>query len=151
MLCFTLSLTCQTLQLSSASVAAGQTTKIEILLHAPPAKEPTALQWEVEYPARQVMLEPAGLESGPAAKSAGKQINCAGRWKKAPLTYSYLCILAGGQKVIEDGVIAILNIRAPAGAQPGKYSIRVDRAMAVTHDLKKIMLKKADGVVTVTR
>jgi hypothetical protein len=134
----------QDLRLSPVSGAPGERVALEVLLNSPAGKAPLALQWETVFPAQ--LLDPEGNrpETGAAAKDSGKSVTCAVR--KA---YSLICVLAGGQKPITNGSIAIFYFRIRADARVGTSTFRTQAAEAATLDLKEIALEDAEGTLTV--
>lgn len=139
----------QVLSISTITAVRGTPSGVEISLASPPDKAPVALQWEIEAPAR--FMNSALPQPGDALKKAGKSITCSGKWKKAPVSYTYLCIAAGGKQSIGDGVIAVLPVTVPADAKAGTMPVKIEKAHAVLSDLKKVSIKNAQGAVTVAR
>jgi hypothetical protein len=140
----------QTLQLSSASAAAsrGARVVIEISLKSPQGKGPAALQWEATIPTTELSLIDKEIAIGPAAQQAGKSVSCAvkGRTDK---TLTSVCILAGGQQQIQNGVIATLMLKVPQEAPVGPARIRVERAIAVSKDVTEVPIKPTETVVSI--
>jgi hypothetical protein len=60
-----------------------------------------------------------------------------------------VCILAGGQRQIQNGVIAVLMLKVPLNAPIGPARIRVERAIAVSKDVIELPIKPIDTVVSV--
>jgi hypothetical protein len=100
--------------------------------------------WETIFPAEILEGEGNGPETGRAARDSGKSLKCARR-----KTYSYLRILVGGQKPVANGPIAIVHFKIRPEAHAGATNVRVERAPAVTADLKQLTLKEAEGTVTI--
>ncbi|MBI1792137.1 MAG: hypothetical protein HYR60_31830, partial [Acidobacteria bacterium] len=120
-------------------------------IESPAGKEPLSLQFEANYPVRQMEADRGGPIVGEPAKSAGKFITCATRWKKAPVVSSLKCIVAGGQKPIPNGKLAALRFKIPVTADYGAYKVTVEEAQSVGADMKLVKLKKAEGTVTIGR
>ena len=139
-----LSICGQTLHLSAAAGRPGEKVTIEISLDSPAGKAPVALQWETIFPAQLMEVEGDASETGRAARDSGKSVTCAER--KA---YSYMCILAGGQKLIANGPIAVLHFRIRAKAPVGTSAVRIERAEGVTVDVKRLALQDAAATVTI--
>lgn len=142
------SLFAQSLRLSSASAARGDLAAIEISLESPAGKEPLALQWEAQIPMGRMSLIGGKPVLSPTAEEAGKSLNCAVTGKTAE-TQTLRCILAGGQKPIPNGSIAMLKLKIAQHAQTGSAHIRVQQGLAVSKDLKQISLDAVDTVVTI--
>jgi energy-converting hydrogenase Eha subunit A len=141
-------LVAQTLQLSSAAASRGTSLVIEISLKSPQGKEPAALQWEATIPTAELNLIDKEIAIGPAAKDAGKSVVCAVKGKTDKALTS-VCILAGGQRQIQNGVIAVLMLKVPLNAPIGPARIRVERAIAVSKDVIELPIKPIDTVVSV--
>jgi hypothetical protein len=122
---------------------------MEVSLDVASATDIAGLQWEIEVPMQHVRVEEDGIEAGPAAVGAGKQVQCSGRWRKAPRTYSYVCLVSGAGSALASGTVAVLTLVVPEETKAGRYTFRIDRATAVTKGLKAIRLKEASGVVAV--
>lgn len=139
----------QTLRVSSSPVAPGEATRIAVWLESPAGKEPVALQMEIEVPTRLLEVEgpPVAGEDAAAVKSA----SCAGHWKKAPLTYVYKCIIAGGIKPIANGSVLVLKGKIRPNAKPGNHPIRLNHVLAVDANGKRVPLKSSEGPLTINR
>jgi hypothetical protein len=136
----------QELTLSSVVLAPGEKGVIDIGFNSTGAA-PLALQWEIELPA-QFLASGAMPQPGEAAKKAGKAIACTGKWKKAPLSYSYRCLVVGGQQTITPGIVAAVPLTVPDGAS-GSKPVRITAAHMILQDSKKAPLKKVQGSITV--
>ena len=122
---------------------------VEIALQQGSQRELAALQWETEIP-----FKPFDLQKGfvtrvlLAAKDAGKSLTCAPSRK--PADDSLLrCMLAGGQKPIPSGAIAVLSLKIPEGAPPATLRLRFLHIAGVTRDLKQANLGPAEAAVTI--
>jgi hypothetical protein len=138
----------QTLQLSSAAASRGTRVVIEISLKSPQGKEPAALQWESTIPTAELNLVDKEIAIGPAAKEAGKSVTCAVKGKPDK-TLTSVCILAGGQQQIQNGVIALLMLKVPNEAPIGPALIHVERAIAVSRDVTEIPIRPIETVVSI--
>ena len=138
----------QSLALSSAAAARGGRVAIELSLQSPAGKEPAALQWEMSVPTAKLSLADENPVAGPAAQKAGKSLNCAVT-KKTAQTYTSVCILAGGQKPIQNGVVALLRLRILPKATPGMVRIRVVGGTAVSSDVKSIPIAATETTVAI--
>src|SRR5580698_1636319 len=110
----------QDLRVSTVSGAPGERVAMEVSLNSPAGKAPVALQWETVFPAGLLDLEGNGQEAGTAAKDSGKSLKCA-----VQKSSSVICVLAGGQKPIANGVIAILHFKIRANARAGTSIFKV--------------------------
>lgn len=134
----------QMLHLSAVAGRPGEKVTVELSLDSPAGKAPAALQWETIFPAQLMEIEGEASETGRAAKESGKSVTCAER--KA---YAYVCILAGDQKPIANGPIAIFHFKIRTEAQAGTSAIRIERAEGVTVDLRRLTLKDTAATVTI--
>ena len=121
---------------------------IETSFQSPSGKEPSALQWEATIPATQLDFVDQNLGPGPAAQAAGKSVSCAQKTPSNEARTS-VCILYGGQESIHDGVVALLRLNISREAKPGTARIRVDHGLAVSKDLKKVLLDPVETVVKI--
>ena len=62
------------------------------------------MQWDADLPGEALKLEGTGPVAGKAAQAAGKNLTCAPK-KTIPGPFKWVCILAGGQKPIGNGVV----------------------------------------------
>ena len=138
----------QSLQLSSAAASRGKRVVIEISLKSPQGKEPAALQWEATIPTAELSLADQQVTVGPAGKQAGKSVTCAVKGKPDK-TLTYICILAGGQQQIQNGVIALLMLKVPQEAPIGPARIQVERAIAVSRDVTEVPMNPIETVVSI--
>src|ERR1017187_6778385 len=140
----------QSIRVSSGSAAPGEKLAIEIALDSPSGKEPLALQWEATFSGEALKLDGTGPVAGPAARAAGKGLTCAPK-KTSPGPSKWVCILAGGQKPIGNGVVALLRFEVQAHARSGSQPIVVVNLLGASAALKKAPILRAEGAVSVTR
>jgi hypothetical protein len=143
-------LVAQTLQLSSASASPGTGVVIEISLKSPQGKEPAALQWEATIPSSQLNLVDKQITAGPAAQEAGKSVACALKGR-TDQTVTSVCILAGGQREIRDGVVATLILKVPQEAPIGPAWIRLERAIAVSAGATEVPIESVKSKISISR
>jgi hypothetical protein len=132
----------QTSPVSSVTKAPGEQVTLEISANSRPGGAPVGLKWEVIFPAQLMDLE--GSEIGSAAMDSGKSLQCTSQ-----RPYSNACILSGGQKPIANGPIAIFHFRIRTTAQPGRISLRTDRAESTTADSKALPLNDTEAIVII--
>jgi len=137
----------QSLEVTASAVDRGSANIFRILLKSAAGKEPTALQWELAVPA-QITIEVSGMVTGDAAERAGKSLTCAAK-KSEGAARIFACVLAGGLKAIPAGTIAIVRYEAAAKASPGKVTVRLEKAVGVSADLKKVAVSSGTGVITI--
>lgn len=150
MMLFKSSLLGQNLRLSSAAASRGDQIGVELSLESPGGKEPLALQWETKIPIAQISLIDDKVLTGSTAAEAGKTLTCAVKEKTAE-TSILRCILAGGQKPIPDGAIAMFRLKISTNAKIGSSSIRVEQPIAVSKDLKQIPLDDVETIIVIRR
>jgi len=134
----------QTLRVSSASGSSGESLALDVSMDSPAAQRPSILKWETIFPAQLLEVDPSGPEVGGLAKESGKSLTCTLRQ-----SYAYICILAGGQKPIGNGRIAIFRFKIRAGARTGTAAIRIDQVEAATVDLQSLKFVGSEGHVEV--
>jgi hypothetical protein len=103
-----------------------------------------ALKWEVVFPAQLMDSSSDAPEIGSAAKDSGKSLQCTAR-----KSYSYLCVLSGGQNPIADGPIAVFHFHIRTAAESGTTHIRIERAEATTEDSKEESLNATEATVII--
>ena len=121
-----------------------------LTLESPQGKAPLALQWEFTFPP-QVVVDLADIVAGSAAESAEKALTCRGmeKTKGAGQGSVYGCILAGGQKPIPNGPVATVRYRVPAEIREIAEKVRVEKAVGVTADLKRVDLGGVQAAIIV--
>jgi hypothetical protein len=132
------------LRVTSVAGAPGDQVQVEILLESPPGRELVTLEWEVIVPAQLLELVGDGPETGRAAADSGRLIRCS-----AQKSYLYACMLAGGQKPIETGTIAVFRFKIRTDAQAAIAALRIEKVEAVTSDQRRFTLHGAEGTVTI--
>lgn len=129
----------QELSVSSASGRPGETVQVEILLKAPRTQPPWTLKWDTVFPAQ--LVDPAGAPvPSDAVKGAGRTLTCTQRQ-----SYSYVCILTGGNKALASGPVAVFRFKIRPDAHAGTFAIRPDHIDAVDQDLKKVKIAASEG------
>lgn len=78
-----------------------------------------------------------GPETGRAAADSGKLVKCS-----MQKSYLYVCLVAGGQKPIVSGPIAVFHFKVRADAQPRTTALRMEKVEAVTADRRQAILKR---------
>ncbi len=131
-------------QTSHVTKAPGDTVMLEISADSQPARAPVALQWEVVFPAQFMDLEGKAPEIGSAARDSGKSLQCTQR-----TPYAYVCILAGGQQPISNGLIAIYHFKIRTTAASGVIALKIEKAEATTADSMKWTLNNTEAIVII--
>lgn len=106
------------------------------------------MQWEITIPPSQLIFQDNSTSVGRAAQAAAKAVNCAVK-AKTTAAHTIICILYGGQEPIHNGVVAQVQLVIAPDAHPGSERIRVAQGLAVSKDLKKVMLDPAEAVVEI--
>ena len=140
----------QTLSVSSASGGPGATVAAEISMSVPAgAPQPASLEWAISFPARDLTVIGQGPVIDATRQTARKALTCRGAWKKANVTYSYHCLLAGGGAPLADGLIATLRFQIRRSARPGALTVELESPRAVTAAAKTVPMRANAGSVTV--
>jgi hypothetical protein len=139
----------QTLTVSSTTAQPGRPVAVDVSYATAGVVAPTALEWVISYPSNDLTLVGSEPAPGPSLQAAGKSLSCKGSWKKAPLTYSFRCIVAGGRAPVPDGVVSTLRFQVKSSVKPGVRAVDLDDASAVTVDAKKVQVRKVAGKLSV--
>jgi hypothetical protein len=88
--------------------------------------------------------------AGPAARAAGKALNCSMKLDRSVTSDSFtsICIVAGGIQPIPNGVVALLQLQVSPDAQIASHRVQV-AGLAVSKDLKETRLKVIEAKVSV--
>ena len=140
----------QTLLLPPSVVTHGASGTFLLTLQSPSGRAPLALQWEFTFP-QNVTVDLADIVAGSAAESAEKSLTCRAFEKtKDPAPGSvYGCILAGGEKRIPNGPVAIVRYRVPAEIRQIASKVQVRKAVGATADLKRIEIEGVQAAIIV--
>ena len=137
----------QSLHLAPASGTPGGNIGVEIVLKSPSGEEPSTLQWQITIPVDKFgpLQE---TTTGPAAQAAGKSIMCSVNAKTTG-AYTTVCILAGGQQPVRNGIVAIFRLTLAPTASPGSFPIHLNEGVAVSKDLKRKAIEHAETIITI--
>jgi hypothetical protein len=140
----------QTLLVPPSVVTRGGSGSLLLTLASPQGKAPLALQWEFTFPPH-VVVDLADIVAGSAAESAQKALTCRAMQQKKDIGQGsvYSWILAGGQKPIPNGPIAIMRYQVPPEIRQIAEKVRLGKAVGATADLRKIELEGTQAVITV--
>ena len=139
----------QSVQIPSTSrTAPGGFGSLLITLKSPAGKEPVALQWKLVVPA-EVIIATDDILAGSAAESAAKFITCAAADKNAQPGSGYACVLAGGQKPMRDGPMAVIRYKIRDRARAGMATVRMENVLGVSAGVKRIELENVEGTITI--
>lgn len=136
----------QALQMAPVMGAPGEVVNLEISWQSPEGGvAASSLQWDTVFPAQ--LVEVAGgiePETGPAGVNSGKTLTCA-----PSKTYSYSCKLAGGQKPIPNGVIAVLRFKIKPDARAGSSAFRTEKGEAVSINQGNVDVQTGEALIIV--
>ena len=142
-------LSAQSLVLSPVTGAPGEYVNVAIAWQPPAARAAVALQWQLEIPSGPLVpLKGRIGREMLSVKDAGKSLTCAVAGSTAAQQL-VSCVLAGGQKAIPTGTIAVLPLRISESAQPADLPIRLAHGLGVSADLKPIPIDPAETKITV--
>lgn len=125
--------------------APGDKVTLEISANSQPKRAPIAVHFDVIFPVQLMEVE-GEAEAGAAARNSGKSLQCTAR-----NSYSYGCVVSGGQNPLADGTIAILHFRIRPTAQAGTTALRIEKAVATTADSKAVSLDNTEATVVIRR
>jgi len=137
----------QTLQIPPVTVNRDSANILRLVFTGRPDQPVSAIQWELVVP-REFQIEAADVVPGTAAESAGKSISCSNRTtpKEGKVC---LCVLIGGVRPIPDGAIAIVKFSTAADLTKGTASVRLQKILGVSSDLKKLPVPDSSGAIKV--
>lgn len=136
------------MEISPSTAKRGESGAFLIELRSPKGIDSTGVQWELSV-APGLVINPADIVIGSAAAGADKMLACSPAPRHAGSPPRLLCLVAGGRRRIPDGPVAIVRYRVDRQAHLGTIAVRIEKAIAVTGDLKSAELGGADGFVTV--
>jgi hypothetical protein len=137
----------QTLQITPSAVARGAIGSFLIRLDSPAQTSPVSLQWDLAVP-KQILVNAHDIVPGSSAESAEKSLTCAAATQDRNVSI-YRCILAGGPKTLRNGAVAIVKYTVPEGGHPGNIQVRIQKALGVSKNVKKIELPNTAGTITI--
>ena len=133
----------QKLSLSSTSGHPGDSVSVTLSMETSEQK-PSILKWEIIFPAQLLEIDGGGAEIASVTRNLGKSLTCTLRQ-----TYNYVCILAGGQRSLADGLLATFHFKIRVGARRGTSIVRIEHIEAVSSDVKSINLLGREGQVEI--
>ncbi len=134
----------QVLRATSSSGEEAVNPEIIIYLEAGDKKAPVAIQFDIRISARHFALERWAYSAAPAALSAGKTVQCAGHWTKAPGTYVYTCIIAGRTSEIPDGPIFRATLVRSNEGKRRSGKITIESAQSVDAEGRRQSIRKTE-------
>jgi hypothetical protein len=148
------SLCAQSLRISPSAASVRRPGSFLITLTSPAGKNPVALQWKMVLP-EEVRIDLKEIVPGSAAESVQKSITCAAA-KDHPAAkeqsgsgQAYSCILAGGEKTISDGPVAVVKYKINEKPHVRTLNIQLLDAFGVSIDLKKLAIADTPGLITI--
>jgi hypothetical protein len=132
-------------------VTRGGSGALLLTLESPVGKAPLALQWEFTFPPN-VAVDLTDIVAGSAAESAQKTLTCRPlKTKDSAQGSIYGCVLAGGQKPLPNGPIALVRYQVPPEIRQIAEKVLVGKAIGVTADLKRVELASTQAAITVKK
>ena len=143
-------LSCQTLSAPPSKTGRATPGTFSLILEAPEDKALAALQWEFSVPPA-IAVAKDDIAPGKAAESAGKSLTCARKADQggAAGAVRYACILAGGERPIAQGPIAVVRYRAQTDVHGAPIRVHIEKALGVSADLKRIEIADTDAIITI--
>jgi hypothetical protein len=139
----------QSLLIPPSMVTRGGSGSLLLTLESPAGKAPLALQWEFAFPPN-VVVDAEDIVAGSAAESAQKALICRPlKTKGGGQGLLYSCILAGGQRPVPNGPVAVVRYRIAAEIRQIAEKVGVAKALGVTADLKSVELASTQAAITV--
>ena len=105
---FALALQAQELRISSVAASRGKPTSVTIAFTASPKIPITALQWELVFPGATIRIQDGDWATAKKTAAASKSLACVRQLRRQPDAFAYRCILAGGNKLIPSGPVAVV-------------------------------------------
>ena len=138
----------QSVQPSSSVVSRGGSSSFRIEWTASADKPVVALQWSFRVP-EGVRIAPDDIAAGSAAESAQKTITCSKTGKTTDLPSGFTCIIAGGEKPISGGPVAVVLYSIPATMSRGTIPVLIEKAIGVKADLTRLPIADAQNTITI--
>jgi hypothetical protein len=136
------------LEISEPAGKRGETGTFLIVFHSTQGIKISGMQWELSV-GPEIRIDPADMIIGSAAVEAGKTLTCSRAQSKPGTPAVQSCLIAGGQKTISDGAIAIVRYRVGRGAHAAASVVRIGKAVGVAVDLKSADLGRLEHTLTI--
>lgn len=120
----------QSLKIQPSVVRKGEAGSIHLILDAPVASAPAALQFDL-IPPPDVTTTLNDLVIDGAPESVNKSLVCVDK-RETPQRYS--CTIAGGSKTIPNGPIVSIRYRIAVEVRKAAGKVRIEKAMGVKSD-----------------
>lgn len=130
------------LTISPSSAKRGFSGTFLISLEPPSGAGLVALQWTLSA-GPGVSIDVADIAAGSAAEATQKTLSC------APKGAKFGCLLAGGQKSLPAGTIAVVRYTAGAQAKTGPVAVHIEAAAGTSADSKNIEIGNATGSISI--
>ena len=138
----------QTLQIIPAPSPVEGVAIFQIIFVSSAAAPVVALQWKLLLP-EGVTVAPNDLVLGSAAESAGKSLICSAAPPPSKTGIAkvnvYSCILAGGQKPVPRGTVALARCTLRVALR--EAAVRLREVIGVSADLKRTDLPEAEATL----
>jgi len=139
----------QTLRVPPSHAARETPGAFTIQIDSPPGRTPATIQFELSFPpALAVSVE--DIAAGAAAEAAGKRLTCARSAVKTevPNGVRFACIVAGGQKPIGNGNLAVVRYHLLEDVGGAPIRVPIEHILAVSSDLKAVHVPDVDAIIT---
>jgi hypothetical protein len=120
----------QSLKIQSSITRKGESGFLYVVLDAPAASAPVALQWELILP-KDVTIGVNDITMPSPPESVNKVLSCAVKPEAQP---RYVCTLAGGNKPIPNGPVAAVRYRIAVEVHKITDKVRIENATGVKSD-----------------
>ena len=139
----------QSLQVLPSVTSQKSSGSFRIQWTAAAAKPVLALQWNLRFP-EGIQILPDDIAVGSAAESAEKSLYCSRVPRKTPgsMDESYVCIVAGGQKPISDGAVAVVLYSIRKGTAKGAFLVHIEKVLGVGVDTQ-VLIADAESTITI--
>lgn len=132
------------LRISPAAGSPGDEVELELSFQAPEGAEIMALQWQTAVPVQVLEWAGAGPEIGQSARDANKFVRCS-----MTRSYVYTCLLAGGERPLMSGPLAIFHFKIRSGVQRRTTAVQIEQVKAVTLNGQEYNLSSAEAEVNI--
>lgn len=137
----------QTIEIEPVTVARGSANIFRMVLKPRPNRPLAALQWEFLYP-NNLRIESPGVVASGAVEAAGKSVLCVLRPPRES-NQVLACILAGGVEPLAAGTMVIVRFAAGPDAVRGVANVRLEKIVAASPSLDRIVLENVKVAVTI--
>jgi hypothetical protein len=135
----------QSLKLQSAVVRKGEAGSLFVILDSPAAGAPVSLQWDLILP-KDITASLNDIVMDGALESVNKSLACAAKLETPP---RYSCMVAGGNKAVPNGPIAVVRYRIAVEVRKVSGKVRMENAVGVKSDGSPINFANVEQAIAV--